>query len=283
MSRRGRSGFALAELMVALVIAGIIGVALTRLVISQARFVSVQDGMLRARSGARASLNMLTEELRAVGDSGFVTGSRDSIVVRVPFAVGVSCGSPSGSGATTVGLLPADSARLAGAVLSGFAWQDTLGTWRIVEPATLSTGSANTCQTAVPPINVMGTTTWPITAVAVSPKQAGTAVGAPMYLYQRITFRFAPSVEIAGRQALWRTVPGASLNEELVTPFDTSSRFQFLVGPLLSVRTTLPLQLDSVMGVRITLSAQSETTPQGRSAPLRFPVTTDFLFRNRGR
>ena len=36
---KGR-GFALAELLVALVIAGIIGVALTRLVINQARFVA---------------------------------------------------------------------------------------------------------------------------------------------------------------------------------------------------------------------------------------------------
>ena len=51
-----RRGFSLAELVVAMFLAGIIGLALTKLIVNQARFVAGQDGMLQARSASRAAI-----------------------------------------------------------------------------------------------------------------------------------------------------------------------------------------------------------------------------------
>ena len=79
-----RRGFSLPELLVAMVIAGIIGVALARLIINQSRFVSSQDNLMRARSGARAAFNVLMDELRATTPGGLLDATRDSVTLRVP-------------------------------------------------------------------------------------------------------------------------------------------------------------------------------------------------------
>jgi len=272
-----RGGFALVELLVALLIAGIIGIALARLIINQARFIGVQDGMMRARSAARAALNVMQDELRMVSDSGLRAASQDSITVRVPFLFGIACGYTSGR--TIVSELPADSAAVAGAVASGMAWRDSLGSWRFVEPATLASGApGGSCWSNSPVIQVIGTSGWS----ARMGTGSGTAptVNAPVYFYQLVTYRFGPSVDQPGKRALWRVVPGASLNEELVAPFDTSARFEFLVGSVLTSQTTPPGNLESVLGVRVRLIALSDQVPQGRVAPLKFDLTTSLQFRN---
>lgn len=275
MTRR-RPGFSLAEMMVALLIAGIIGVALTRLIINQARFVALQDGMMRARSGARAALNVLTSELRAITDGGLVAAARDSITVRVPYAFGVACQSTSG-GTRNVALLPGDSALYGTAVHGGYAWRDATGAFVVYDGGTVSAGS---CAPPAPAITVLGTTGWSARTVAVFKNDPLTAVGTVVYLYQRIRYAFAPSVSIPGRRALWRTVLSTGARDELVVPFDTSSSFQFLVGNAYALQTAPPAVLDSVRGLRIRLVGQSETAPQGRTVPVQFDLTSDILFRN---
>ena len=272
-----RRGFALVELVVALVIAGIIGASLARLVINQSRFVSLQDGMMRARSGARAALNVMQDELRMVTDSGLRAASRDSVTVRVPFVFGIACGYSAGR--TVVALVPADSASVASATASGMAWRDSVGNWRFVEPATMTSGApTGTCWAQTPTIWVMSTTDWPSRAVY------GTGIvppiGSPIYFYQTVTYAFSPSVDLPGRRALWRAVPATSVREELVAPFDTSARFEFLVASPPSPRVTPPAILDSVLGVRVRLVAASDQTPAGRSQPVTFDLTTTLLFRN---
>ncbi|MEK7668506.1 MAG: prepilin-type N-terminal cleavage/methylation domain-containing protein, partial [Gemmatimonadota bacterium] len=216
-----RRGFSIAELLVAMVIAGIIGVALGRLILSQSRFVALQDGMMRARSGARAALNAITGELRAVTDSGLVQAGPDSITVRVPYAFGVACQQVSGK--TVVSLIPTDSALYGASTASGYAWRDSLGSFRFVEPATVSTG---TCSTPAPYVTTLSATGWTARNVAVAPNVLATPVGAIVYLYQKVRYAFAASVEIPGRRALWRTVLSTGSRDELVAPFDTSARFQ---------------------------------------------------------
>ena len=276
---RGR-GFSIAELLVAMVIAGIIGVALARLILSQSRFVALQDGMMRARSGARAALNAITGELRAVTDSGLVQAGPDSITVRVPYAFGVACQQVSGK--TVVSLIPTDSALYGASTASGYAWRDSLGSFRFVEPATVSSG---TCDIPAydKSITTLSATGWTARNVAVAPNVLATPVGAIAYLYQTIRYAFAPSIEIPGRRALWRTVLSTGTRDELVAPFDSSAKFQFLVGNTYALQSTPPAVLDSVRGVRVKLVGASETTPQGRTAPVKFDLTTDILFRNNAR
>lgn len=273
-------GFSLAELMVALVIAGVIGLALTRLVISQARFVASQEGTMTARAGARAGFNVIVQELRMVTAGGLVAASPDSITVRVPFAYGVACIQPSG-GQTAVALLPFDSANFAAASLSGYAWRDSNGVFSFEEPATLTNSSAPStdCSSATPPVTVltMGR------VVRVSPNNVAAVQGLPVYLYQNVRYELAESVELPGRVALWRTVLATGTREELVTPFDTASAFAFLVGNGLTRQASPPAVLDSVRGIQLRLVGQSEDTPEGRTAPSRFDLTTGIVFVNRAR
>lgn len=275
---RHRPGFSLAEMMVALLLTGIIGVALARLIINQSRFVALQDGMMRARSGTRAALNVMSAELRAITDGGLVAASRDSITVRVPYAFGVAC--QQASGLTNVALLPGDSALYGTATASGYAWRDTTGAFVFVDGATVSAGA---CAPPAPAITVVGTTGWSARTVTVSNNNPNTPVGAIVYLYQRIRYAFAPSATIPGRRALWRTVLTTGTRDELVVPFDTSSRFQFLVGNAYAPQATPPAVLDSVRGVRIRFVGQSETPPEGRTVPFKFDLSSDILFRNNAR
>jgi prepilin-type N-terminal cleavage/methylation domain-containing protein len=276
---RHRPGFSLAELMVALVLTGIIGTALARLVIYQARFVAQQDGMMRARSGARAALNVMTAELRAITDSGLVAASPDSITLRVPYAFGVACQQSSG-GTRNVALLPGDSALYGAATASGYAWRDTTGAYVFEEGASVSAGA---CTPPAFPITVVGTTGWSARSVAVTRNNPDTPVGAIVYLYQTIRYAFATSAAVPGRRALWRTALTTGTRDELVVPFDTSSRFQFLVGNAYAPQAAPPAVLDSVRGVRIRLVGQSDTPPQGRAVPAKFDLTSDILFRNNAR
>jgi len=281
-----RRGFALTELLVAMVVAGIIGVALTRLVINQARFVSMQDAGMRARGAARAALNVLTSELQMTSGGGLVDATRDSITVRVPYAFGLACRKVSGS--TIVALFPADSATFASAVPSGFAFQDSVGAYHVQDGAAVSPASAvavaAACLILLPPINLTALTApgWSILrGVALANATSDTAaIGAVAYVYQNVRYAFAPSVELPGRTALWRTVLSTGVREELVVPFDTSAGFRFLVGPSFAVRATPPAALDSVVGLQIGLVAQSEAAAQGTTRPTTFDLTTSITFRN---
>src|SRR5207253_1750967 len=64
-----RRGFTLTELLMAMAVMAILGVALTRILVNDSRFVSRQDAMLSARQGARAALNSVLSELSMVADT----------------------------------------------------------------------------------------------------------------------------------------------------------------------------------------------------------------------
>lgn len=275
-----RAGFSLAELLVALVIAGIIGLALTKLVISQARFVATQDGTMRARAVARAGLSVLADELRQISSGAVVQANSDSITVRIPYAFGVVCGQ---TGGTTVAvLMPPDSARYASATMAGYSWRDANGVWSTVEPATRASSGTALCASASPSITTTSLTSVSgVTyGVALSPNVVATPVGGIVYMYQRVRYAFAPSVELPGREGLWREVIGSGVREELVTPFDTTAKFQFLVGGLLRKQNNVPSSLDSILGVRVLLTAQSERPAPGKTQPSKFPLISDIVFRN---
>ncbi len=274
-----RHGFVLAELLVALVIAAVIGVALTQLVISQARFVALQSSIMQARGGARAALNVLSTDLGMVTDSGLLAATPESVTVRVPYAFGVACGQLLGR--TYVSLLPSDSAVYASASPSGYAWRDSTGSYEFVQPATATTTWGVACFLTVPPIfslSVPGT--WPVTVAQVSPSSVRTPPGAVMYLYQIVRYAFAPSAQIPGRIALWRTVLSTGVRSEMVAPFDSTAGFQFLVGTSLAVQASAPADLRTVYGLRLMLVSASEQAPEGRTAPMQFNLTTDVLFKN---
>jgi Tfp pilus assembly protein PilW len=275
--RRGAAGFVLAELLVALIIAAIIGVALTQLVVSQSRFVALQGGVMQARGGARAALNVMANDFRMVTDSGLVAAHHDSVTVRVPYAFGVACGQQSGK--TVVSLLPADSASYSSASISGYAWRDTTGSFVFVQPATVSSAALGKCNSASPKITTLSTDSWPTTGVGVD-QDLRTPSGAVVYLYQLVRYAFAPSAQLPGKVGLWRTVLSTGTRDELVAPFDTAASFQFLVGTALTPQVAPPANLTTVRGLRLLLIAASEQPPEGRTTPVEFNLTTNVVFQN---
>ena len=283
--RAGSRGFVLAELLVALVIAAVIGAALTQLVLSQSRFAALQGGITQARGGARAALNVMSGDFRMVSDSGLVAAAHDSVTVRVPFAYGVACGQFFGK--AIVSLLPADSAAYFAATASGYAWRDTTGSYVFVQPAAVTASFAVMCGIPLltnPPIATLSAPGWAATAVAVPNDTRRVPPGPPqgsvVYLYQLVRYAFAPSGQLPGRIGLWRTVLSTGERDELVAPFDTSASFQFLVGSSLTPTVAPPADLTKVYGLRLVLVAASETAPEGRTKPVQFNITTNVVFRN---
>ena len=86
-------GFGLVELLISLVVTAIVGGALIRMVLSQARFMDQQEAWRGARNVARGGINLMLSDLRAVEASGGLqaaaAGGQD-FTVRVPYAWGVT-------------------------------------------------------------------------------------------------------------------------------------------------------------------------------------------------
>ncbi len=283
MRRRATRGFVLAELLVALVIAAIIGAALVELVVSQSRLVALQGTIMQARGGARAALNVMSADLRMVGDSGLLAATPESVTVRVPYAFGVACRAISFANLRAVGLLPADSASYFSATMSGYAWRTATGGYAFDDGATVVSQSApqSRCNASgsAPAVTTLTATGWSARVIYVTPADT-MPQGAVMYLYQDLRYAFAPSSQLPGRIALWRTVLSTGQRSELVAPFDSTTGFEFLVGSALTLTATPPADLGTVRGLRLNLISQSETPPEGRSAYTSFDLTTDVLFRN---
>jgi prepilin-type N-terminal cleavage/methylation domain-containing protein len=273
-----RAGFTLVELLVAVVVAGILTTALARMLVNDSRFVARQEAALSARRTARTALNWLAPELRMVGISGLLGAAPDSVAVLVPYAFGLACDRVGND--HIVSLVPSDSLMWAAAIPAGIAWRRSSGDWVFVSasgvlPSTDSTTCVADSIHAVPGGRLVG-----VSGLPASPPLRPIP-GSISYLYQSVTYRFAASVDLPGRIALWRRV-GAGVAEELSAPFDAGSGFGFLTGTSLTALTTPPADLSTVLGLELRLVGASETTPRGASGPSTFPLVAQVQFMNRG-
>src|SRR5215211_2603073 len=88
-----RRGLTIVELLFALVILGMFGVAAVRLLRSQSGFYDKQLKQREARAVSRASVNVVLSELRMVeSTSGVEVVTADAITLRVPYTMGMFCG-----------------------------------------------------------------------------------------------------------------------------------------------------------------------------------------------
>ena len=255
-----------------MVVMGILGVALTRMLISDSRFVSRQGAMISARQGARAAMNTMAVELRMVGDLGLLAASPDSITARIPYAFGMSCESVSET--LIISLMPTDSLMYASAIHDGFAWRDDAATYEFWEASVVASSTETAACAAVnipvlPGGMLIGLSNGPVVAP-----------GKVLYMYQIVTYRFGASAELQGRIGLWRKV-GVAPYEEIIMPFDTTAGFACLVGGNLEVKTCPPPEgLLAVRGLELRLISASERTPQGSSEPETFSLVTQVPFLN---
>ncbi len=267
-------GFTLVELLVAVLVMAILGTALTRMLISDSRFVSRQDAMISSRHAARAAMNTMAVELRMVSDSGLLAASPDSVTARLPYAFGMTCSMLGSS--VIASLPPPDSLTYASAVPDGMALRSADGTYTVIEGINVqSTSASNYCTQdsirAIPGGMYIRISSF------VSPPPSGQL----FYLYQTVTYRFGASTELHGRIALWRKV-GTAAAEEILVPFDSAAGFRCLVGPKLTVKVCPPPEgLAAVRGLELRLVSASEVAPQGSTNPETFALVTQVSFLNK--
>jgi hypothetical protein len=272
---RQRSGLTIIELIVTIIVLGIVGGGLVRMLTSQAQFYEHQGAGRNARSISRAAVNVLLSEMRMVeAEGGVVAATATSVSLRVPYALGVFCGSP--GGVSTVLLLPTDSAMLAEPGFSGYAWRGRLGNYNYVEAgAALTAAVPGTCIAAG--LNPMPGSV----RIAVMPVlPIGAPSGTVVLLTRRITYAFAASAAIPGRLALWRRMDATGEREELAAPFDATARFRFYALNANTAQDAVPALTD-IRGFELVLTGASESSPRTTGAPQRAPLTTSVFFRNR--
>ena len=274
-----RRGLSIAELIVGMVILAIVGMALSRVLVSQARYFSHQKSSNLARNVSRGPLNRVVSDLRMVEALGGVVSASDTVlVVRVPYAMGVVCAKVAPY--THISLLPVDSAMYAGPGFYGYAWRNGQGVYRYVETGSpsIATGDLATCNTA-------GITT--LTAdlakvIKITPALNDTAsVGTPVFLYRQIKYEFKASTAVPGMRGLFRTIVSTGATEELAAPFDNASKFRFFVLSTVVSQAAPPANLTTLRGIELLMNGMSEKAPEGSLAKTSAPFTTAVFFKNR--
>ncbi|MDQ6830086.1 MAG: hypothetical protein M3081_14610, partial [Gemmatimonadota bacterium] len=173
--------------------------------------------------------------------------------------------------------------------LLGYAWRDPAagGRYHYVELGSMPTVASTFAAAAQCAAGNIGAATnggflqitpgIPIGGPFISPP-----VGAPIYLYQRLRYRFAASVTIPGTTALWRDVLRTGASEEIASPLGNGSQFAwFLKSDSQVPVVAAPAALASIAGFKITMNGIYERTAEGAMAPASALVSTSIFFRNR--
>ena len=300
---RARPGFTITELIISLVMVGILGVALTRLIVTQSRASNKQVLQRNARGVSRSALNIMLSELRAVEQSTAFQWKHSvttaagpplalplptAITVNVPWAVGVRCT------AQKVAIMPIDSISQEtgryNTLAVGYYGSDKRYVYEPLVTVTKITGDPSdsdfgTCAGAT--LTVSGANAMPGVRVATlsgSGLTGGTA-GTPVMLFYRVEYRFDASTSVPGRKGLFRSVADANGTfgpaEELVAPFSDASGFKFFVGTNRMPSNLRPSNVETITGLQLNLLAQSENKAQGQPAYETSNYSTSIFFRNR--
>ncbi len=296
---RFRRGFTTAEIITSIVIIGILGIAMTKLVVGQARSFQLDNGLKRARSAWRSAMNIMITALRMAHDSGASVTCLDAtnnrrVDVRVPLVFGVVCEVNGGN--AVLSLVPVDSFQMAAAKYGGYATRNaSTGNYSFA-----TAGSSDTIQsTGAGHCHSGGVARYADTVTSsgragsvmqVSPAPpAGTQVGDMAFVFQTVTYEFKTSAIYPGTLGLYRTTRGRSntdtLAEEIIAPFASTARFNYYTNPAQAKDTSLKVAPTAanywkVRGFQIVLPGIAPDTVPGRTAPLSTTTTTAVFFKN---
>jgi prepilin-type N-terminal cleavage/methylation domain-containing protein len=299
-----RRGFTLVELLIAMIVAAIVGTALVRLTIGQARFMGQQEAWRSARSVSRSGINRMVSDIRvvengsqaALGGLAVAAAGGQDFTLRVPYAFGIVC--IAAANTATVSLLPVDATMYSAAGYSGFAIRNAAGVYTYYSPTVTTVppaaGVTTNCSTVVAPDKPINATTSGalpsingspagrvVSLIATANLNPVPAKGAIMFLYRRIRYEFKASVAVPGRTGLWRTTVDGGATEEIAAPFANTARVNFFVLNNAAAQAAVPANLYDVRGLELVLNGMSERTPSGSTAPKTANVTTSVFFENR--
>lgn len=266
-----RRGFTLTEVLIAVVLLSMVGIGISRLLVSQTRFFARATGARDARAVTRNALNIVRDEMRMIEPRGITAVTATSITVNVPYIVGIYCS------ISTATFVPVDSLILASAVFRGYAYRDTAlnSSYTYVAGTTAPTVGVDASCTGAPAITpIPGGQT-----LLITPAFPALSEGSPVFLYQTIRYRLAASTLVPGRTALWRDVSGG-VSEEVAVPFQNTAIFRFYVSGGTTSQTAVPGTLNTITGIELVLVGESERNSPGTNAPESKTVRLSIFFRN---
>lgn len=272
--KHSRAGISIPEVLVGLVVVAIVGLGITKLITSQARFFAAQAASRDARNVSRSSINRIISDLRMVEASGgVVAASATSITVRVPFAMAVSCDQ------NVLSLLPSDSVQYAGGI-SGYVWRSAQGAMTYQEVGVSIANSSSTACTTVG-VSVLASDGGKV--VAISPPLPGAAIkGTPVLLYRSVQYQFKTSAVIPSAIGLFRqALSPSATEEELASPFGSGAMFRFFVGNSSIAQDNAPADLTTIRGIELNLTGISERAVAGDITKKKEAVVTAVFFKNR--
>lgn len=215
-------GFTLVEVMITVVVAGVLGGALTSLVVSQQRFYSRSDNLLLAQQNIRAALDLMASELRMAAPEDIVTATPGSVTVRFDLVHGVVCEGALGS-AHVYAYDSVTNANLASGV-TGTAYSEPYDSTFVYDPGftgtvTASSGASETiCKANGAPAGEPTSRFRLVTGWSTTPPR-----GSLVRWYGSLTYALAPSSTDPGSFAIWRD------NQELATPFESGAEFSYVM------------------------------------------------------
>ncbi|MEO6526121.1 MAG: prepilin-type N-terminal cleavage/methylation domain-containing protein [Gemmatimonadaceae bacterium] len=296
--RRARAAFTMVEIIVSLTIFGVVGLALTKMLLTQSAGFKRDVTSRRARSGARGSMNMIVSDLRMSQDVNGVALANDStIIIKSPVVFGLVCANSAAS--TTIAAVAADSFVTGDTKYGGYGVRNPASpySYTFVSAAssgTRTTGVAATCTGLARPIraDTVSQSGRTGTIVTFTPgNTASTAVGQPAFLWQYVAYRFRKGADSTRR--LYRVSCGADTlsagaqctNEELLGPFSARARFNYFVTTATAASQdssikTAPADLNTIRGVEFVLAAISPDTVGSSKGPASATTTTSVFFKN---
>jgi hypothetical protein len=263
-----------------MVILAIVGMGLTKVMASQARYFDHQKTSNLARAVSRGPLNRVVSDLRMVeAAGGVISASATSIEMRVPYAMGVVCGPGPTNTYTHISLLPVDSAMYSAPGYSGYAWRGGNGVYHYVnDNTTKEVGTLSVCNN----FGIKTLTTEGARIIRIMPKLDSAATyGTPVFLFRKIRYSFGPSTSVPGTTALFRTRMDDNYVEELSAPYDATAKFRFFVGSSLTAQNSPPSDLSTMRGIELNMTGLSERTPTGATQKKKAPFVTAVFFKNR--
>lgn len=287
-----RRGFTLIEILITLVVMGVVGAAMVKLLTNQTRYFDRQVGMRGARAVTRTAVNVLTSDLRMTQRVRSISTDGKTIIIRVPYRFGIVCNAPTTAGSPiTVSMAPVDSAAQSMATFAGWGYRQSTSPYGYVYPASptataATAANATLCNTVSTSSGVRQVKAGSQTSTAVDLTPGNVTlggvitVGQAVMFYQDITYQFKASSAFTGRTGLWRTVAGGT-SEELMAPFDGASRFRYFFIQDDTSRTTVAASdSTNVVGVDVVLVGLSTRKPYGSSSYLKANSVTSVFFRN---
>jgi prepilin-type N-terminal cleavage/methylation domain-containing protein len=294
-----KPGFTLIELLISMTLFGIVMAATVGLLMSQRSLYDIQADRMAVQRSIRASVDLMTGELRSVPPGGVLVARPDSITVHYPIRWGLVCGLAIDASGAEMFLRAAEDALFEYQVQSGYGIKEPDADWAFFEEAdplwgdTLYAESLFLCKEgagakfqAATTYNKDGTVNvYADTATADYVRFnnfTGTTGAAPLVasqfiVYTDITYRFGPSAFEPGTWALYRSMPGAV--QELTGLFADDAGFEYVMknGSRTNIGTG---QLDEIAAVVIKARGYKEVNTSGIQRSLEYNAEVTVPLRN---